>query len=96
MSLLLKAATEFLPHTQQEPQIICNLYMGQRVKLHLNQEETDSVEIGRGVRQGSWMLPILFNLYSEYLMNKALDEGGYFKIGRRINNKVVFADDMVM
>jgi len=35
----------------RERRLIRNLYMGQRVKLHLNQGETDSVQIGRGVRQ---------------------------------------------
>jgi hypothetical protein len=29
-----------------------NLYIAQRVKLHLNQGENESVEIGGGVRQG--------------------------------------------
>ena len=38
-----------------------NLYMGQRVKLRLNQGKTDSVKIGRGVRQGCCMSLILFN-----------------------------------
>ena len=31
----------------RERRLIRNLYMGQRVKLRLNQEETDSVKIGR-------------------------------------------------
>ena len=48
--------------------------MGQRVKL--NQGKTDSVKIGRGVRQGCCMSPILFNLYGEYLMKEALTEVG--------------------
>ena len=39
------------------------------------------------------MPPILFNLYGEYLMKKALPEVGDFKIGGRIINKVRFADD---
>ena len=34
----------------RERRLIHNLYMGQRVKLRVNQEETDSVQIGRGVR----------------------------------------------
>jgi Reverse transcriptase (RNA-dependent DNA polymerase). len=34
-----------------ERRLIHNLYMGQRVKLRLNQGETDSVKVGRGVRQ---------------------------------------------
>ena len=49
-----------------ERRLICNLHMGQRVKLCLNQGETDSVKIGRGVRQGCCMSPILFNLCCEY------------------------------
>ena len=66
--------------------------MGQRVKLRLNQEETDSVKIGRGVRQRCCMSPILFNLYGEYLMKKALAEVGDFKIGGRIINKFRLVD----
>ena len=50
--------------------------------LSLNQGETDSVEIGREVRQGYCMSPILFNLYGEF--NEVLLEVGRFKIGRRI------------
>ena len=67
--------------------------MGHRVKLRLNQGETDCVKIGRGVRQGYCMSPILFNLHGEYLMKDALTEVGDFKIGGRIINKVRFADE---
>ena len=42
----------------RERPLIRNLYMGQRVKLRINQGEADSVEIGRGVRQGCFMTPI--------------------------------------
>ena len=66
--------------------------MGQRVKLRLDQEETDSVKVGRGVRQGCCMSPILFNLYGEYLMKEALTEVGDFMIGGRNINKVRFAN----
>ena len=76
-----------------ERRLIRNLYMGQRVKLRLNQGETDSVKIGRGVRQGCCMSPILFNLYVEYLMKEALAEFEDFKIEGRIIDKVRFADD---
>ena len=46
----------------RERQLIRNLYMGQRVKLRLNQEKPDIVKIVRGFRQGCCMSSILFNL----------------------------------
>jgi Reverse transcriptase (RNA-dependent DNA polymerase). len=72
----------------REHQLIRN--MGQRVKLRLNQRETDSMGIWRGVRQGYSKSIILFNLYGEYLMKEALVEIGDFKNGGRIINKVKF------
>ena len=66
--------------------------MGKRVKLHLNRGETDSTEIGRGVRQGCCFSPILLNLYGEYLMKEPLADFGNFKIEGSIINKVRFVD----
>ena len=65
---------------RRERRLILNLYMGQRVKLHLDQEETDIVQIGTGLRQGCSMSPILFNLYAEYLMKEALTEVGISRV----------------
>ena len=48
-----------------ERRLIGNIYLGQKVKLRLNQGETDSVKIGRGVRQGCCMSPI----YLTYMEN---------------------------
>ena len=42
---------------RMEHRLIHNLYMVQRVKLLLNQGKTDSMEIGKGDRQGCWMSP---------------------------------------
>ena len=70
--------------------------MEQKVKLHLNQEETDSVEIGRVFKHGCCMSPIIFNLYGEYLLKIALAEVGDLKIGGRIFNKVRFVNDMAL
>ena len=67
--------------------------MDESVKLKMGQGETRSVKIGRGVRQGSCLSPILFNLHSECLTKEAL-EG--FKIGGKIMHTVKYADDLVL
>jgi len=70
--------------------------MAQSVKVRLNQGETRSVKIGRGVRQGYCLLPILFSLYSECLTKEALGVFGDFKIGGQIIHTVKHADDLVL
>jgi len=80
----------------RERRLISNLYMVQSVKVRLNREETRSVKIGRGVRQGRCLSPILFNLYSEYLTKEALEGFGDFKIGGQITHTVKYADDLVL
>ena len=70
--------------------------MDQRVKVRLHRGETRSVQIGRGVRQGCCLSPILFNLYSECLTNEALNELGDFNIGGHIIQTVKYADDLVL
>jgi len=78
-----------------ERRLISNLYMPQSVKVRLNREETRSVKIGRGDRQGCCLSPILFNLYSEYLTKESLEGLGDFKIGGQIIHTVKYADDLV-
>jgi hypothetical protein len=43
-----------------------------------------------------FLLPILFNFYSEYLTNKALEGFGDFKIGGQVNCIVKYTDDLVL
>jgi hypothetical protein len=69
--------------------------MEQSVKIRLDQGETRSVKIGRGVRQGCCLSPILFILYSEYLTKEALEGFGDFKIGQVIRT-AKYADDLVL
>jgi hypothetical protein len=59
----------------RERRFISNLYMAQSVKVRLNREDTRSVKIGRGVRQGCCLSPIMFNLYSKYTLPRKLWKG---------------------
>jgi hypothetical protein len=54
------------------------------------------VKIGRGVRQGCCLSPVLFNLYSECLTKEALEGFGDLKIGGQIIHTVKYADDLVL
>jgi hypothetical protein len=76
--------------------LISKLYLEQSVKVQLDQGETRSVKIGRGVRQGCYLSLILFNLYSEYLTREALEGFGDFKIGGQVIRTVKYADDLVL
>jgi retron-type reverse transcriptase len=80
----------------RERRLLSNLYMAQRVKVRLNREETRSVKIGRGGRQGCCLTPILFNLYSGYLTKEILEGLEEFKIGGKVIHTVKYADDFVL
>ena len=58
--------------------LICllrNLYAGQEGTVRIGQRTTDWFQIVKGVRQGCILLPCLFILYAEYIMQNArLDE----------------------
>ena len=48
---------------------------GQEATVRSRHGTTDWFQIGKGVRQGCILLPCLFNLYTEYIMqNAGLDE----------------------
>jgi len=79
-----------------ERRLISNLYRAQSVKVRLNRRETRSVKIGRGVRKGCCLLPILFNLYSECLTKEALEGFGDITIGGQIIHTVKYGDYLVL
>ena len=45
-----------------------NLYAGQEATVRTRHGTTDRFKIGKGVCQGSILLPCLFNLEAEYIM----------------------------
>ena len=54
------------------------------------------MKIGKEVRQGCFLSPILFNLYSECLTKEALEGFVDFKIGGQIINTLKYADDLLL
>ena len=66
----------------------------QQLELDMEQQ-TGSIQTGKGVRQSCILSPCLFNLYAEYIMrNAGLEEAqpGIKIAGRNINN-LRYADD---
>jgi hypothetical protein len=80
----------------RERRLISKLYMEQSVKIRLDQGETISVKIGRGVRQVCCLSPILFKLNSECLTKEALEGFGDFKVGGQVIRTVKYSDDLVL
>jgi hypothetical protein len=70
--------------------------MDQSVKVQVDQGVTKNVKIGRGVRHGCCLSPLLFNLCSEYLTQEALEGLGDFKVGGQILHTVRYAGDLVL
>ena len=55
--------------------LLRNLYAGQEGTVRTRHGTTDWFQTGKGVHQGCLLLPCLFNLYAEYIMQNArLDE----------------------
>ena len=65
---------KILKETGIPDHLIClvrNPYAGQEATVRTGHGTTDWFQIGKGVCQGSLLLPCLFNLYAEYMMRKA-------------------------
>ena len=80
----------------RDRRLILNLYLGQQVKVRVGGSETQSVVLGRGVRQGCCLSPSLFNLYNECLIEEAVGNMGSFKIGGRKISTIKYADDLAL
>ena len=78
--------------------LLRNLYTGQEVTVRTRYGTMDWFQIEKGVHQGCILLPCLFNLYAEYIMqNAGLDEAqAGIKIARRNINSLRYADDITL
>ena len=78
--------------------LLRNLYIGQEATVRTEHGTTDWFKIGKGIRQGCILSPCLFNLYAEFIMQKArLDKAQVgIKIAGRNINSLRYADDTTL
>ena len=77
--------------------LLRNLYANQKATVRTEFGETEQFDIGKGVRQGCILSPLLFNIYAENIMRDVLDkwEGGV-GIGGRLITNLRYADDTTL
>ena len=77
--------------------LLRNLYANQKATVRTEFGETEQFDIGKGVRQGCILSPLLFNIYAENIMRDVLDkwEGGV-SIGGRVITNLRYADDTTL
>ena len=81
----------------RDRRLIKNLYMRQQAVVRVADGESEPGVIGRGVRQGCPLSPLLFSIYAEAMMVEAMEgiEEGV-KVGGELVKDVRFADDQGM
>ena len=77
--------------------MLSNLYTNQEATIRTEYGETGNIPIGKGVRQGCIISPLLFNIYAENIMREALDKWnkGIGIGGRKVSN-LRYADDTTL
>ena len=58
----------------KDRRLIQELYTKQEAVVRIGNEETEAATIGRGVRQGCPLSPLLFSIYAEAMMIEALKD----------------------
>ncbi|KAG1672188.1 Nuclear receptor subfamily 2 group E member 1 [Nymphon striatum] len=81
----------------RDRKLITALYMNQSAVMRVGGNTSDKCTLGRGVRQGCLMSPVLFNIYGEAMIQDALHEMDVgVSIGGRSVKAVRFADDTAL
>ena len=76
--------------------MLSNLYTNQEATIRTEYGET-GIPIGKGVRQGCILSPLLFNIYAEKIMREALDKWDKcIGIGGRKVSNLRYADDTTL
>ena len=80
-----------------ERRLIWELYTNQSAVIQVGDELTDPADIGRGTRQGGILSTIVYNVYSQSMINEAMENNND---GVQINGErypsIRFADDKGM
>src|SRR3989442_14319734 len=79
-----------------ERRLIINLYWRQHAAVRWDGEVSREVDVGRGVRQGCVISPILFNLYSEYMIKEAMENVEGIKFNEINITDLRYAGDAVL
>src|SRR6476661_703462 len=81
----------------RDRRMICELHMNQEAVVRIAGGDSDSGIIGRGVKQGYPLSPVLFSIYTEMMMKEALEnvEEG-IRVGGELIKDVKYADDQGM
>ena len=77
--------------------LLRRLYTNQEATVRTGFGETDNIDIGKGVRQGCILSPLLCNIYAENIMREALEEWERgISIGGRMVTNLRYADDTTL
>ena len=77
--------------------LLKRLYTNQEATVRTEFGGTENIDIGKGVRQGCILSPLLFNIYAENIMREALEEWeSGISIGGRMVTNLRYADDTTL